>query len=203
MKKQLSEAHNKNQVYQRVISDLQEAIKRFDGSINSEPGLAKNSASSSFLSEKVVELRNKIGELELETRNLRKEKVEHELKIVELEKALEEQNLRVEQEIKGLVEYNSKLQEQASREKKSFVEYLNKMNTLHINRQHNQIGAKNDLQDEVHKFKRAMWEKSTNDESERVKNELEMKKLQSELDIAHEFGNSHLREIENLKWVNI
>jgi len=185
-----------------VISDLQEAIKHLDGSKNSEPGLTKNSTSSSFLSEKVVELRNKIGELEMETRNMRKEKVEHELKIVELEKALEEQNLRVEQEVKGLVEYNAKLQEQASREKRNFVEYLNQMNTLHINRQHNQIGAKNDLQDEVHKVKRAMWEKSTNDESQKMRNELEMKKLQSELDIAHEFGNSHLREIENLKWEN-
>lgn len=167
-KKQLSDAQTKSLVFQRVISDLQETIKHLEGGGSAQSTLAKNSTSASFLSQKVSELHQKIGEMEIETRVLRKEKAENELKIVELEKALEEQNLRVEQEIKGLVLYNSKLQEQASREKRNFVEYLNQMNTLHINRQQNQIGAKHDLQEEVHKFRRAILEKSGNDETQKI-----------------------------------
>jgi len=201
IKKQLSEAQHKNSVYQRVVDDLQEAIKHLEGDSLGQNS-TKTNASSSFLSEKLAAIQQKMGQLEMENRAIRKEKAENELKITELEKALEEQNLRVEQEVKGLILYNSKLQEQASQEKKNFVEYLNQMNNLHINRQHNQIGAKTDHQDELHKVRRAVLERDHHEEAYKARNELEMKKLQSELDIAHEFGNSHLREIENLKWEN-
>lgn len=93
------------------------------------------------------------------------------------------------------------MQDETVTDKKKFVEYLHQVNKMHVDRQEDQIDAQNDLQAEVSKLKKILFEKENETKILITKHENELKKLQSELDVAKDFGNSHLREIENLKWV--
>jgi len=195
----LLEAKNQNEFSQNMINELKKDFKKYEFVQSQEKGGTIYSHTTLF--DKVVELKRELGVVYGENRVLRKEKAEAELKIIEIESALEEQNLRVEQEVKELMNYNSKLQEESTVEKKKFLDYLHSMNQFHVARQEDQVDTKNNLQEEVDKARRAMLEKANTISLLNIKHTTELKKLQSELEVAKEFGDSHLREIENLKWV--
>ena len=148
-----------------------------------------------------MEMRLKVGEIEAENLVLRGEKAEVERKALQLEKELEEQSYRVQYEFETLVNYNSALQNDGVNEKKKFVEYLENMNKLHVERQEDRVGTKNDLQEEVNKLRRLLFEKENEAKLIVTQHDNDIKRFQSELEVAKEFGNSHLREVENIKWV--
>lgn len=150
-----------------------------------------------------MEMRVKVGEIEGENLVLRGEKADIERKVLELEKELEEQSYRIQNEFKSLVKYNSLLQNEGVNEKRKFVEYLENMNKLYVERQEDRVGSKDNLQDEVNKLRRLLFEKDNELKVNATKHENEVKRLQSELEVAKEFSNSHLREVENIKWVII
>ena len=201
LRMKLLEARNQNEFSQNIIHELRCEFKNFE-SMNLKGSEGKVYPHPVLL-EKVVDLQREIGMVYGENRVLRKEKADIEIRVIELEKALEEQNLRIEQEMKELMEYNTRLQDEATKEKKKFLDYLHNMNQFHVARQEDQVGTRNNLQDEVEKSRKAMLEKNNAVEMLNIKHLNELKKLQSELDVAREFGDSHLREIENLKWVII
>lgn len=182
------------------MADLEEELRNIEAN-HLEDKYQIHEETYARLRQKVMEMRVKVGEIESENLVLRGEKADIERKVLELERELEEQSYRVQHEFKTLVKYNNVLQNEGVNEKRKFVEYLENMNKLYVERQEDRVGSKENLQDEVNKLRRLLFEKDNEVKVNATKHENEVKRLQSELEVAKEFSNSHLREVENIKWV--